>query len=58
MPLISIIMSVYNEEIYLKEALQSIFNQTIEDYELIIVDDCSTDRTVEIIKALTIPELN
>ena len=51
MPLISIIMSVYNEEIYLKEALQSIFNQTIEDYELIIVDDCSTDRTVEIIKS-------
>ena len=29
MPLISIIMSVYNEEIYLKEALQSIFNQMI-----------------------------
>ena len=57
MPLISIIMSVYNEEIYLKEALQSIFNQTIEDYELIIVDDCSTDRTVEIIKSFNDPRI-
>ena len=42
---------------YLKEALQSIFNQTIEDYELIIVDDCSTDRTVEIIKSFNDPRI-
>lgn len=57
MPLISIIMSVYNEEVYLEESLRSIFNQTIGDYELIIVDDCSTDKTVEIIRSFKDPRV-
>ena len=48
--LVSVVMSVYNDEQYLKESLDSIFAQTISDFELIIVDDCSTDRTVEIIE--------
>lgn len=48
--LVSVVMSVYNDEQYLKESLDSIFAQTIQDFELIIVDDCSTDRTVEIIE--------
>ena len=45
--LVSVVMSVYNDEQYLKESLDSIFAQTIQDFELIIVDDCSTDRTVK-----------
>lgn len=49
--LVSVVMSVYNDEQYLKESLDSIFAQTIQDFELIIVDDCSTDRTVEIIES-------
>ena len=40
--LVSVVMSVYNDEQYLKESLDSIFAQTIQDFELIIVDDCST----------------
>ena len=48
--LVSVVMSVYNDEQYLKESLDSIFAQTIQNFELIIVDDCSTDRTVEIIE--------
>ena len=48
--LVSVVMSVYNDEQYLKESLDSIFAQTIQYFELIIVDDCSTDRTVEIIE--------
>ena len=48
--LVSVVMSVYNDEQYLKESLDSIFAQTIQAFELIIVDDCSTDRTVEIIE--------
>lgn len=48
--LVSVVMSVYNDEQYPKESLDSIFAQTIQDFELIIVDDCSTDRTVEIIE--------
>jgi glycosyltransferase involved in cell wall biosynthesis len=43
-------MPVYNCELYIKEAIYSILNQTFTDYELIIIDDCSTDSTADIIK--------
>ena len=49
-PLISIIMPAYNAEKYIEEAINSILNQTYKAFELIIVDDCSTDETVNIIK--------
>lgn len=48
MPLISVVLPVFNVAPYLKEALDSIFNQTIQDFEIIIIDDCSTDNTIEI----------
>ena len=48
-PLISVIMSVYNEERYIEKSLSSILNQTIQNFEIIIFDDGSRDRTVEII---------
>lgn len=51
-PLISVIMSVYNEETYIRESLQSILNQTEQDFEIIITDDCSTDNTVSCIESL------
>lgn len=51
-PLISVIMSVYNEEQYIKESLQSILKQTQQDFEIIIFDDCSTDNTIRIIEEL------
>lgn len=49
-PIVSVLMPVYNCEKYISEAVQSIFNQTFIDFELIVIDDCSTDSTVEIIK--------
>lgn len=52
-PLISVIMSVYNEEAFLKEAIDSILRQTVQNYELIIVDDCSSDGTGEILDGYT-----
>lgn len=48
---ISVIMSVYNSEHYLKEAIESILNQTFEDFEFIIVDDSSTDRSLDTIES-------
>lgn len=50
-PLVSVIMPAYNTEKYISEAINSILNQTYKNFELFIIDDCSTDRTVEIIKA-------
>ncbi len=49
MPEISIIMSVYNGETYLKEAIESVIKQTFKNWELIIINDCSTDATGEIL---------
>lgn len=43
-------MSVYNEERYLQEAIESILRQTFTDFEFIIVDDGSTDKSLDIIK--------
>jgi len=48
MPLLSIVIPVYNVENYLDECLRSILNQNFNDYELILVDDASTDRSGEI----------
>ncbi|WP_283672571.1 glycosyltransferase [Clostridium perfringens] len=47
--MISIIMSVYNVEEYLEECLKSIFNQTYKEFELIIINDGSTDNSKKII---------
>lgn len=46
--LISVVLPVYNVAPYLKEALDSILNQTIQDFEILVIDDCSTDNTIEI----------
>ena len=48
-PDISLIMSVYNGEDYLSEAIESVLNQTFKSFELIIINDCSTDSTPEIL---------
>lgn len=47
MPKISVLMSVYNGENTIEDSILSILNQTFEDFELIIIDDGSTDKTIE-----------
>jgi len=49
-PSVSIIIATYNFEKFLKETIESVFQQTFQDWELIIVDDGSTDKTSEIVK--------
>lgn len=50
MPRISVAMSVYNGEKYLREAIESILNQTFNDFEFIICDDASTDSSADIVE--------
>src|SRR5699024_8084583 len=50
MPKVSIIVPVYNVEKYLKQALESAVNQTLNDIEIICIDDCSTDNSLNILK--------
>ncbi|MCD6653824.1 MAG: glycosyltransferase family 2 protein [Sulfurovum sp.] len=49
-PLISIAMATYNGEKYLKAQLDSIYAQTYKNIEVIVCDDCSSDKTVEILE--------
>ena len=47
-PLVTVLMPVYNAQSYLKEAIDSILNQSHTDFEFLIVDDGSTDESVNI----------
>ena len=46
----TVAISAYNIENYVKRAIDSVLNQTFKNYELLVIDDCSTDSTVEVIK--------
>ena len=48
-PLVTVLMSVYNGEEHLSEAIESVLDQTYKYFEFIIIDDGSTDRTLEVI---------
>lgn len=48
---VSVILCVYNEEKFIGKAIDSILNQTLDDFELIIINDGSTDNTLDIIKS-------
>jgi glycosyltransferase involved in cell wall biosynthesis len=48
--MISVILSTYNRGMYIKKAIDSVLNQSFKDFELIIINDASTDNTLDIIK--------
>lgn len=51
MPRITVLMPVYNAEKYLKEAVESILTQTFTDFEFLIIDDGSTDKSIEVVNS-------
>ena len=52
MPLATAIITVFNEETFIKDAVLSLLNQSLTDIEVIVVDDGSSDRTVEIVRQI------
>jgi len=49
MPSFSVIIPLYNKEKFVEKTLQSVLSQTFDDYEIIVVDDCSTDKSLDIV---------
>ena len=56
-PEISIVVPLYNAEKYIETCIVSILNQTFENFELIVVDDCSTDKSLEIVRNYQDPRI-
>lgn len=52
-PLVSVVIAVYNGERYLENCVECILNQSYRNFEILICDDCSTDRTPEILERLS-----
>lgn len=57
-PTITVIMPVYNSEHYIREAIESILNQTFTDFQFLIIDDASTDQTISIINSYKDPRID
>lgn len=57
MPKVSVLLPVYNGEPYIAECIESILNQTFTDFELLVLNDGSTDRTLEIVRQYDDPRI-
>ncbi len=56
-PLVTVVMTTYNGEEFVAKTIQSILDQEFSDFELIIIDDASSDRTVDIIGQFDDPRI-
>ena len=56
-PLLTVFTPTYNLELYIEETIKSVLNQTFTDFEYLIVDDASTDNTIQIIKSINDPRI-
>ncbi len=57
MPLVSVCIPAYNSAVYIKKTIESILDQNYKNIELVVVDDCSKDDTVEIVKNIEDPRM-
>ena len=54
---VTVLMPVYNVAPYVKEAIDSVLRQTYRDFELLVIDDCSTDNTIEVVRSISDPRI-
>jgi glycosyltransferase involved in cell wall biosynthesis len=52
MPRVSVIVPAYDAEEHIEQAIRSVYDQTYDDWEIVVCDDCSTDRTLERVRGL------
>src|SRR6266540_3032517 len=57
MPQVTIIMPMYNGEVYLREAIDSILDQTLTDFEFLILNDGSSDRSPDVVRSYADPRI-
>ena len=56
-PLVSVCIPAYNSAIYIKKTMESVLSQKYENIELVVVDDCSRDNTVEVVRSVDDPRV-
>ena len=52
-PLVSVIIPMYNAEKFIPQTLESLLYQTMQDFEVIVIDDCSTDNSIEVVEGFS-----
>lgn len=57
MPRVTVLMPTYNVAPYVREAIDSVLQQTYSDFELLVIDDCSTDNTIEVVRSIDDPRI-
>ena len=58
MPLFSVIIPLYNKAMYIQETIESVLQQRFTDYEIIVVNDASTDESVQIVTTISDPRIS
>ena len=57
MPRVTVLMPTYTVAPYVKEAIESVLRQTYADFELLVIDDCSTDGTLDVVRGISDPRI-
>ncbi|MGB9938210.1 glycosyltransferase family 2 protein [Methanosarcina sp.] len=55
--IVSVVIPVYNKEPHVKRALRSVLNQTVQDFEMIVINDRSTDKSLQEVKSFSDPRI-
>ena len=56
-PLVSVLIKAFNHAPYVRQTIDSILNQSLQDFEVVVTDDASTDGTPEIVRGFTDPRI-